>query len=646
MKGWLPPGICPQTGKLIVLFLSLMLGACDQGQTVDQPLEPRLLEALALVGQTRSAYDLPKVPYPVSTEARLPLVNRALRDSPWLIELSGDLAQIDPVSDMSDYSAGLLRLLEAQRSKAVGAGYTGTSVSALKQQLTRIAEPVNGYEPLPGSWSGDSDIEVALRSFMFESVEMHLAWQEMFGRADVDDVNRVSQLIAETLAYKGKDPDRYRPVDETFFAVGQYLDTDRLVAVTRRWLAVSERLLSVLKSSSGSLDKYDWLTPLGPVRLSGGGDDRHHGEYLLLVDTGGDDSYENIVSPLALGGVAAVIDLDGNDSVAWDGLAGPGGGVLGSALWIDLAGDDTYTGYSLGLGAGFFGVGVFSDRGGSDRYYAHALSQGVGQYGIGIMLDAAGDDRYRSALNSQGYGGSGGFGILSDTKGNDHYECAKEFPDIVEKRIKRHRSNHYVNLCQGYGFGIRGKVSGGVGLLIDHAGEDTYKVDIFGQGASYWFGLGMLIDVAGDDHYEAFEHAQGEGLHLGAGLLSDRAGDDVYKVYEHGQGVGKDRGPGVLYDHEGDDRYEAFRESQGAGLASYGFGLLVDRRGDDNYVAGIESQGYSGRPEAGFPESEWPTGVLLDLQGKDVFDLPYSDPVTDKGRVQNRQGVAIDIGDL
>jgi hypothetical protein len=469
------------------------------------------------------------------------------------------------------------------------------------------------------------------------------AWVDASGDPTGEELSILQGLIVDTLEYQGEDPNKYRPLNKVYHKVGARQKLERLAVALVRLLVAVEHGLPALQQTS-SVAEGEWMTPLGRVKVAGAGDNKHSGEYRLLIDLGGNDSYENVAAPLEPGSVSIIIDLAGNDSVHWDRAAGPGAGLLGLGIWVDMAGDDRYTGGSLGLGAGLLGADLLWDAAGDDIYEARGLSQGAGQYGIGMLFDDGGNDRYRSGINGQGYGGSGGFGVLADSEGNDDYFCGDFIPDQVQKRIDRHVSMHYLSLCQGYGFGIRTKISGGIGLLLDREGNDRYKVDIFGQGAAYWFGLGLLVDGAGDDHYEAFEHAQGEGLHLAAGLLSDWGGNDHYSGYEHTQGVGKDRGAGVLYEAAGNDIYQSFRESQGAGLASYGVGLIVDVDGDDHYKAKINSQGYAGSPEPGFPGKEWPTGILLDLGGRDVFDQPYTDEVNSAGRIQNKQGVAIDYG--
>ena len=62
-------------------------------------------------------------------------------------------------------------------------------------------------------------------------------------------------------------------------------------------------------------------------------------------------------------------------------------------------------------------------------------------------------------------------------------------------------------MSQGFGFGRRGDYldghswAGGVGMLVDGAGDDTYTCGIFGQGGGYWYGVGILADKGGDDSY-------------------------------------------------------------------------------------------------------------------------------------------------
>ena len=73
----------------------------------------------------------------------------------------------------------------------------------------------------------------------------------------------------------------------------------------------------------------------------------------------------------------------------------------------------------------------------------------------------------------------------------------------------------------------QGSAVGGVGLLIDMAGNDRYRGLRRVQGQALG-GVGILLDRAGKDDYHAAMWAQGFGGPLGFGVIDDLAGDDHY----------------------------------------------------------------------------------------------------------------------
>ncbi len=156
--------------------------------------------------------------------------------------------------------------------------------------------------------------------------------------------------------------------------------------------------------------------------------------------------------------------------------------------------------------------------------------------------------------------------MLVDLAGNDAYDAGGVHSDAP---LHRDRT---MSLSQGFSIGMRPDASGGVGVLVDVAGNDHYAADIYGQGASYWFSLGLLIDDDGNDTYVLGHYGQGAGIHLSAGMLLDRAGQDCY-YDQYGVGIG--------------------------GAHDYAVGFLVDRGGDDNYSG-------SGASRAGRSRTPWP----------------------------------------
>ena len=306
--------------------------------------------------------------------------------------------------------------------------------------------------------------------------------------------------------------------------------------------------------------------------------------------------------------IAVVIDLEGDD-VYLGGHHCFGSGFMGVGIVADLAGDDRYVAGSFSLGSGLFGVGVLRDAAGHDTYEGDTCVQGAGAFGIGILLDEDGNDTYRAAVFSQAFGFVKGFGLLDDLSGNDSYYAGGKYTDEIRY------FDHSISLSQGFGFGWRPDASGGIGMLVDGAGNDVYVSDIFGQGSSYWFSVGGLVDVAGNDQYISYQYAQGAGTHITVAALIDYEGDDNYVSKGVSQGCGHDLAIGILHDLAGDDNYTCHDLSQAAGNAN-GIGLLIDDAGNDAYTLRDRNNthGYGNlRRDYGS------IGVFLDCGGTDSY---------------------------
>ncbi|MDP8238039.1 MAG: hypothetical protein P9X24_03030 [Candidatus Hatepunaea meridiana] len=221
---------------------------------------------------------------------------------------------------------------------------------------------------------------------------------------------------------------------------------------------------------------------------------------------------------------------------------------------------------------------VIIDLGGDDVYRGRvAGAMGELSYPYSLVIDLEGDDYYDSNDSPVSHGaGFFGIGILIDKAGDDTY-----------------RSGSY---SQGAGFF-------GVGILMDNNGDDDYRGGFFQQGAAHC-GLGMLCEEGeGDDRYLATAWAQGFAGTYGYGIIYDEGGDDIYRTgaaYYHapllphdyksfsgGFGMGwrprAGGGIGVLYDDgEGNDFYNSEVMSLGASYW-YSIGILIDGGGNDHY---------------------------------------------------------------
>ncbi len=376
----------------------------------------------------------------------------------------------------------------------------------------------------------------------------------------------------------------------------------------------------------------------GLMIVGGTGDNDYDQEALLIVDLGGNDRYRNGAGASRNGyPFSMVIDFSGNDVYMTGEDYAQGAGLLGGGFLIDLGGDDQYLSESFGQGVGVLGVGMLIDMGGDDIYRCHSFCQGAGFLGIGLIAESGGNDQYSAAIYSQGFGFVRGMGLILESEGNDRFFAGGVYQD------HREPGKAYLSMSQGFGFGLRpwgtlAGASGGIGIIDDAQGNDTYLGDYFSQGAGYWYSLGILNDTEGHDLYAAGRYSQGAGIHLAAGILHDTAGDDHYLArYGVSQGCGHDLAVGFLLDNSGNDRYVGGTLAQGAGHAN-GFGVLSDSGGSDEYYLHDEGQGHGSTEEFRQLDS---FGILFDTGGgEDHYSLGGHD---NKVNLHTQWGIQADL---
>jgi hypothetical protein len=343
---------------------------------------------------------------------------------------------------------------------------------------------------------------------------------------------------------------------------------------------------------------FEAMTPIGKVIVGGPGSNVYTEDAALILDLGGDDLYLNNAGGTRPGmPLALVIDWEGNDRYITKESFSQGAGVLGGGFLIDLAGNDVFVSLDGSQGAGFFGMGFLYHGGGNSVYDARSFSQGTGQMGIGLLLGREGNDLYLCSHHGQGLGLFGGAGILIDKAGDDYYRMGGSEPDF------RDPSRSTVSMGQGFGEGIRPEkvkygVPGGIGMLIDEGGADTYIADYFAQGSSYYYGVGILNDMAGNDRYISGRYAQGAGIHSSVGVFIDQAGDDFYYAsFGVAQGMGHDYGVGYFEDSQGDDSYWGGTLVQGATTGG-SLGVFIDGGGKDLYQCRDRGQGFAAEADS------------------------------------------------
>jgi hypothetical protein len=273
---------------------------------------------------------------------------------------------------------------------------------------------------------------------------------------------------------------------------------------------------------------------------------------------------------------------------------------------FDAKGNDIYTGNRLTQGAAIGGLGLLLDGAGNDRYTSHGFAIGFGgPLGVGAVIDITGNDHYQcggaypSAYNAQ------------DTptgKPGDplyQYDCfglgAGSGQRILTKTVEWQPYN----------------LAGGWGILLDLEGQDHYDSANFSQGQGYFFGAGMKLDFDGNDEHQGARYGHGASAHFGVGLFIDQRGDDRYSSSGpfYNGGVAWDHSVSLMLDTgKGRDIY-SFERSTGLGRADYaGWGLFIDEGGEDQYQVNSGFGDSSEKSVAGF----------FDLNGNDIY-APHPD---------------------
>jgi hypothetical protein len=299
-----------------------------------------------------------------------------------------------------------------------------------------------------------------------------------------------------------------------------------------------------------------------------GGDDFHVHDYSVLIDRGGDDTYDNNAGgnllDLVYGPEGSAAPKNGRAvGCEHPSIAPPLPGLIAppqdcftdrQSVLIDHEGDDKYGVFKkprqvdhnplpeplrrsvdgdctddplvrriMTGGAGLQGNGLLLDGGGDDKYRGKTGALGTGHVGgVGILRDfGRGDDDYLAIRNSQGFALVSGLGLLHDEGGSDRYHTYMPRPldpDAGPQELggggvvdDTNRCDRIPRMVQGVGFGGFG-VPSGTGYLLDEGGRDVYK----GEPPTKQLFLPPVVD---------FRHSsQGFGCDGSTGILEDNGG--------------------------------------------------------------------------------------------------------------------------
>ena len=334
---------------------------------------------------------------------------------------------------------------------------------------------------------------------------------------------------------------------------------------------------------------------------------------IFIYEPGGNDTYSFDMSTNNKFPFLAILDFEGDDVYRNDNISELFSIIFGIGYHFDKEGNDLYYGNDFAFSSSF-GSLISVDLEGNDQYISGSRSLGSSVFGISFLINKGGNDFYSSTSYSQGFGGPLACGILADYG-------SKETSDSSDIYFAGGKYLHaplapedFRSMSQGFGFGLRPDIAGGIGILFDENGNDHYNAGAYAQGAGYWLALGILIDLGGNDSYSAVYYPQGSGIHLAGGFLYDEKGDDrYYSKFGPGQGAGHDYGVGFLVDRAGNDAY-SIDGGNGLGLTN-SVGVFLDVQGNDRYERKRkDSYGF-----ANIARYSGGIGLFLDLHGEDIY---------------------------
>jgi len=395
-----------------------------------------------------------------------------------------------------------------------------------------------------------------------------------------------------------------------------------LVAATAR--------LKLFVSTAQQLPTVAWTldTPMGQIVVDSSGQNNLHQlkDPLLVLDVGGDDSYQFLQRSDSQR-ISVLLDHRGNDHYRSSAPgADPSSATMGYGILWDTEGNDQYQGTQQAQGSALFGAALLVDGGGNNQFVANSHAQGHAIGGLAVLLGSPGHDTYVAQTHAQGSAGPLGVALLLDPAGDDRYTLDNTPLHWPSSQLPSVNTSMEQGAGRGLGadFDDGRYAAGGIGMLLDLAGNDHYVAQVFAQGAGYQEGLGVLVDDAGNDQFDAAWYAMGAAAHQGAGILLKRgSGNDHYRAsHVTSIGAAHDFSVAIFLDEGGDDHYALGDLGLGAAHDN-SFALFVDGAGDDHYqvtasacrALGVaDSSGWGTRRE-----SLLNLGLFMDLGGTDSY---------------------------
>lgn len=336
---------------------------------------------------------------------------------------------------------------------------------------------------------------------------------------------------------------------------------DRELKNISRLITYSSASISLIQDSQ----PVQLMTEIGKVIIGGKGNHHYSDETMkdavLLIDLGGENSYEGSVAGAQDGKIKVVIDFGENITIiSTNTVVSAGAGVFGIGLLYlpNPSGTKTIITGSFAQGTGLCGVGGLFVNG-PGNFKGERYVQGIGIFGAGIFSSRLGNNSaYEVRLYGQGVGFTRGVGIFRYDGSSATFRGGLVDPDPRE-------SLGTTSLCQGVGYGPRGYAGGGLGLCVLNGNQLSLESSYFAQGAGYWRGAGVFSIQGNSNFVKARRYDQGSGIHSAIGSFFLHGDNNHVVNWGVGPAFGWDNGIGWTIFQGNENKVQA---EWGAGTAS------------------------------------------------------------------------------
>ena len=163
---------------------------------------------------------------------------------------------------------------------------------------------------MPADWKQDVPLFRALRVLLLEAAMARQDYRDAGGNPNSGEMALMRDRISAAISTVAPHYSDYWLAPDVYHRTGSRVNLPLFAAALVRLLAAVEATLPDLHRAVPVVSTREWDTPLGRIRIAGAGNDHHSGDFLLLIDLGGDDVYEDVGRSIEPGMISTVPTMD------------------------------------------------------------------------------------------------------------------------------------------------------------------------------------------------------------------------------------------------------------------------------------------------------------------------------------------------